>query len=71
MYDVKHFKKKDFFDKRVETGNHRRSFVKPEKGLQSFSELFPVLLDDGKTVVFTKNKDREQEIRLRYAMRKS
>jgi len=32
--------------------------------------MYPVVLDDGRTIIYTSDKSKEGEIRSRYAMRK-
>ena len=56
-------------ENRMKLSNHafRGSKVKPASG--SVVGLYPVILDDGKTIIYTSDKSKESEIRLKYAMR--
>jgi len=36
----------------------------------SLTDMYPVVLDDGRTIIYTSDKSKEGEIRSRYAMRK-
>ncbi|MEI6901089.1 MAG: hypothetical protein WCL00_14530 [Bacteroidota bacterium] len=60
----------DAVDNRLEISNHRMMVPKSKLLSGSVSEKYPVLLDDGKTVVYISDKSRENEIKLRYASRK-
>jgi len=62
--------KGDAEDNRLEISNHQNKVPKSKLLTGSVVEKFPVLLDDGKTIVFIADKSREREVRLRYAMRK-
>lgn len=71
MKSVRQIKKGDAVDNRMELSNHRRDTI-PKAKLSSGSVVnkFPVLLDDGRTIVFISDKSQEREVRLRYALRK-
>ena len=71
MKNVRHIKRGDAVDNRMDMSNHHRDAI-PKSKLSSGSVTgkFPVLLDDGRTIVFISDKSREKEIRLRYALRK-
>jgi hypothetical protein len=71
MKNVRHFKRGDAVDNRMDLSNHHRDSI-PVSKLSSGSVIdkYPVLLDDGRTIVFISDKSREREIRLRYALRK-
>ena len=60
----------DAVDNRLEISNHRMMVPKSKLLSGSVSEKYPVLLDDGKTVVYISDKSRESEIKLRYSFRK-
>jgi len=70
MNDIRHFKKKDSYDCRLDMSNHQEAVPKTKLFAGSVADKFPVLLDDGRTVVYISDKSREREIRLRYALRK-
>jgi len=71
MKNVRHFKRDDAVDNRMAVSTHHRDAI-PKSKLSSGSvvDKFPVLLDDGRTIVFIADKSREREIRLRYALKK-
>jgi len=70
MKNIRHILKGDTEDNRLEISNHQNKVPKSKLLTGSVVEKFPVLLDDGKTIVFIADKSREREIRLRYATRK-
>lgn len=59
--------KKDVIDTRLEMSNHPVKVPKSKLSAGSLTGKFPVILDDGKTVIYIEDKSREREIRLRYA----
>ena len=61
--------KNDIVDNRLNVSNHRVHIPASKLSSGSVSEKYPVMLDDGKTIVFIADKSREREIRLRYALR--
>ncbi len=71
MKNVRHISKGDAVDNRLAVSTHHQDAI-PKSKLSSGSvvDKFPVLLDDGRTIVFISDKSREREIRLRYALRK-
>ena len=71
MKNVRHFKRDDAVDNRMALSTHHRDAI-PKSKLSSGSvaNKFPILLDDGRTIVFIADKSREREIRLRYALKK-
>ena len=70
MNDIRHFRKKDAIDSRLDMSNHQEAVPKTKLSAGSVANKFPVILDDSRTVVYIDDKSREKEIRLRYAMRK-
>jgi len=70
MKKIRHIKKGDALDNRIDISNQQVTVPKSKLTSGSVAEKFPVLLDDGRTIVFIADKSREQEIRLRYARRK-
>lgn len=59
----------DAIDNRLEISNHKDRIPKTKLMSGSVTEKYPVVLDDGKTVVYITDKSREREVRLRYAFR--
>ena len=70
MKNIRHITKGDAVDNRMDMSNHQDNVPKSKLSSGSVVDKFPILLDDGKTVVFIADKSREKEIRLRYALRK-
>lgn len=70
MKDVKHFQKKDAIDVRLEMSNQKVTVPKSKLSSGSVIDKYPVVLDDGRTIVYIKDKSREREIRLRYSLKK-
>jgi hypothetical protein len=60
----------DVLDNRMEVSNHKVVVPRSKLSAGSVADKYPVLLDDGKTIVFISDKSREREIRLRYALRR-
>ncbi|MCX6241271.1 MAG: hypothetical protein NTX43_05635 [Bacteroidetes bacterium] len=63
-------RKTDAMDNRMEISNHQVTVPKAKLSSGSVVEKYPVMLDDGRTIVFISDKSRESEIRLRYALKK-
>lgn len=61
--------KNDIVDNRLNVSNHRVHIPQSKLLSGSISEKFPVVLDDGKTIVFIRDKSKEREIRLRYSLK--
>ena len=70
MKNIRHIKNGDSLDNRMAISNHQVKVSRSKLSSGSVAEKFPVLLDDGRTIVFIADKSREREIRLRYALRK-
>ena len=70
MKDIKHFQKKDAIDVKLEMSNHKDTVPKSKLSSGSVIDKYPVVLDDGRTIVYISDKSREREIRLRYSLKK-
>jgi len=70
MKNIRHITKGDAVNNRMEISNHQVKVPKSKLSSGSVVDKFPILLDDGRTVVYISDKSREREIRLRYALRK-
>ncbi len=70
MKNIRHMRKTDAMDNRMEISNHQVTVPKAKLSSGSVVEKYPVMLDDGRTIVFISDKSRESEIRLRYALKK-
>jgi len=69
MKSLRNAPKIDAVDNRMEISNHKVTVPKSKLISGSVADKYPVLLDDGRTVVYIADKSREREIRLRYALR--
>jgi len=48
--------------------NHQDIVPKSKLSSGSVVDKYPILLDDGKTIVYVTDKSKEREIRLRYGL---
>ena len=62
--------KSDLFENRLNLSNSRHQIPTAKLNSGSVTNKYPVMLDDGKTVVFISDKSLERETRDRYAMRR-
>jgi hypothetical protein len=60
----------DAVDNRLEISNQKARIPASKLSSGSVAEKHPVLLDDGKTIVYIADRSKEREVKLRYAMRK-
>jgi len=60
----------DAIDNRMGMSNHKVTVPKTKLSSGSVANKYPVILDDGRTVVYIADKSREREIRLRYSLKK-
>lgn len=70
MKNIRHITKGDAVDNRLLMSNHQIAVPKSKLLSGSVVDKFPILLDDGRTIVYISDKSREREIRLRYGLRK-
>ncbi|MCX6265907.1 MAG: hypothetical protein NTW16_00915 [Bacteroidetes bacterium] len=70
MKNNQHIKVNDSVDNRLEISNHRVKVPVSKLSSGSVADKYPVVLDDGRTIVYIADKSREREIRLRYGLRK-
>jgi hypothetical protein len=61
--------KDDKFDNRRSLGYHKSDIPKTKHQAGSTQDLFPVILDDGKTIIFITDKTKEQETIEKYRNR--
>jgi hypothetical protein len=54
----------------MKVSNHKVAVPKSKLLFGSVVDKYPVVLDDGRTIIFIRDKSREREIRLRYALKK-
>ena len=70
MKNSRHIPVNDVVDNRLEISNHKHSVPESKRSSGSVTDKFPVMLDDGRTIVYIADRSREREIRLRYGLRK-
>jgi hypothetical protein len=54
---------------RVNTSAHPGKAAKTKASTGSVTGMYPVILDGGRTIIYTTDKTKESEIRLKYASR--
>ncbi|MEI7981277.1 MAG: hypothetical protein WCI71_06460 [Bacteroidota bacterium] len=69
MNDIRYFNKKNVLDNRLQMQAHKDTVPTSKLSSGSVADKYPVILDDGRTIVYIRDKSREREIRLRYAMK--
>ena len=69
MKNGQHSAIRDTIDNRMGISNHKVKVPKSKLSSGSVANKYPIILDDGKTVVYIADKSREREIRLLYALR--
>jgi len=69
MKNPRHITTNDVVDNRLGMSNHQVAVPKSKLSSGSVADKYPVLLDDGRTVVYITDKSREREIRLRYGLK--
>ena len=70
MKNIRHIATNDVLGNRLELSNHKVAIPVSKLLSGSVTEKYPVLLDDGRTVVYITDRSREREIRLRYGLKK-
>ena len=70
MKNIRHITTSDAIDNRRAMSNHQDIVPKTKLSSGSVTDKYPVLLDDGRTIVYITDKSREREIRLRYSLRR-
>jgi len=68
MKNIRHISGNDALDNRKAMSNHPVKVPKAKLSTGSVVDKYPVVLDDGRTIIYITDKSREQEIRLRYAL---
>lgn len=62
-------KKEDILENKMSLENHRRKIPDDKLSMGSTKNKYPIILDDGKTIIFISDLSKEKEIRERYQMR--
>ncbi len=63
--------KKDTFDNRLSLARIRSKVPDEKLSMGSTKGKFPVVLDDGRTIVYIDDESKEEETRLKYASLKN
>jgi hypothetical protein len=58
------------FNKSMNISIHQKRIPKPKLSSGSIKDMYPVILDGGRTIIYVSDKSKENEIRSRYALRK-
>jgi len=70
MKTIQHISTNDVFDNRLSISNHHKRVPKQKLSTGSLIGKYPIILDDGRTIIYVTDKSRENEIRSKYALRK-
>ena len=70
MRNAHHISTNDAMDNRMGISNHQKRVPKQKLSTGSTKGMYPVVLDGGKTIIYTSDKSKESEIRSRYALKK-
>ena len=62
---------KDSFDNRLSLARTRSKIPEDKLSMGSTKGKFPIMLDDGRTIVYISDKSKEEETRLKYASLKN
>jgi flagellar biosynthesis component FlhA len=63
-------KQEDTLENRMSFENHRSKISDAKLSMGSTKNKYPIFLDDGKTIIFIKDKSKEAEIIERYKAKK-
>jgi hypothetical protein len=69
MKNSQHIRKHDLYDKQMKISNYQAVDPRSKLTAGSVVNKYPVVLDDGRTIIYISDKRREAEIRLRYSSR--
>jgi hypothetical protein len=70
MKNIQHIGSTNPLYNRFNRSNHMKKTLKQEISTGSLTGMYPVILDGGKTVIYINDKNKESEIRLKYAIKK-
>ncbi len=60
--------KKDLLQKRPILAHHRYRIPESKRSMGSIQGKYPVIFNDGKTIIYISDKDKEAETRLKYEL---
>jgi hypothetical protein len=69
MKNIQHIGSSYHGHHRTNNSNHERRTPKQNLSTGSVADLYPVVLDGGRTVIYITDKNKESEIRFRYSSR--
>ena len=69
MKNSHHVAVTDNIDNRMELSNHKVAIPRSKLLSGSLEHKYPIILDDGKTVIFISDKSKEAEARKKYEQR--
>jgi hypothetical protein len=70
MRNVQQISSNTDFNKSLNISNHQKRIPKPKLSSGSTKGMYPVILDGGRTIIYVSDKNKEDEIRSKYALRK-
>lgn len=70
MKNIQHMPTNSTFNDRTQGSFHKNRAHKAIPNAGSLTDMYPIVLDDGRTIIYTSDKSKESEIRSRYALRK-
>jgi Tol biopolymer transport system component len=68
MKTARNISAKDFIDIRLEMSNHQLIVPGSKLASGSVADKYPVIFEDGKTIIFISDKSKESETRRRYEL---
>ncbi|MEI6886259.1 MAG: hypothetical protein WCO02_17345 [Bacteroidota bacterium] len=70
MKATQHIQANDIFDNHFELSNHPRRVPKHRNATGSLTGKYPIILDDGRTIIYVSDKNKENEVRSKYSLKK-
>jgi hypothetical protein len=69
MKNIQHITSTTAIGHRMNMTTHHNKTPKQKPATGSITGMYPVILDDGRTIIYTSDKSKESEIRMKYASR--
>ena len=66
MKNIQHISKNDSIDNRLSISNNQMKVPKKILSTGSVTGMYPVVLDGGRTVIYIRDKSKENEVRSKY-----
>ncbi len=70
MKTSRHISTNDILDNHLSVSNHPRRVPKNKTYTGNLTGKYPIILNDGRTIIYVTDKSREDEIRAKYALKK-